>query len=120
MAVYHHERITPDVRWGYTLPYDSWAHRVAILRFVQDIPRSPEDPSYGVMRAIEQGLSLFRETPMLIQWGARDWCFNMSFLQGWRARFPHAEVDVYDDAAHYVLEDAHERIIPRLCKFLGN
>jgi len=120
MAVYHHERITPDVRWGYALPYDSWAHRVAILRFVQDIPRSPEDPSYEVIREIEDGLPLFRETPMLIQWGARDWCFNMSFLEGWRTRFPDAEVDVYDDAAHYVLEDAHERIIPRVREFLGH
>ncbi len=27
-----------DLRRAYVYPYDSWAHRIAILRFVQDIP----------------------------------------------------------------------------------
>ncbi len=118
MAVNHHERMTPDVRRGYLLPYDSWANRVAVHRFVLDIPRRPSDRSYQTLREIEAALPRFRDTPMLIQWGALDWCFDMSFLDEWRRRFPNAEVDVYDDAAHYVLEDAHERIIPRVQQFL--
>jgi cis-3-alkyl-4-acyloxetan-2-one decarboxylase len=119
MAVYHRERITPEVASGYLLPYDSWQNRVALLRFVQDIPRRPEDASYSVLQEIDRGLAQFRETPMLIQWGARDWCFDAAFLEGWRRRFPAAEADVYGDAAHYVLEDAHERIIPRVKEFLN-
>lgn len=119
MAVHNHDRMTPDVRRGYLLPYNSWANRVAILRLVQDIPRSPSDASYQVLHEIEEKLPSLRKCPMLIQWGARDWCFDMTFLAGWRARFPDAAVDVYDDAAHYVLEDAHERIIPRVLEFLA-
>ena len=30
--------MTRDVRDAYTFPYDSWANRIATLRFVQDIP----------------------------------------------------------------------------------
>jgi len=120
MAVCDHDRMTPQIGRGFLRPYDSWANRVAILRFVQDIPRSPSSPSYRVLRGIEAQLGVLQDTPMLIQWGARDWCFDLSFLEGWRRRFPRAEVDVYDDAAHYVLEDAHERIIPRVMGFLGS
>jgi pimeloyl-ACP methyl ester carboxylesterase len=118
MAVHHHERMTPAVKRGFLLPYDSWAHRVAVLRFVEDIPRKAGDPSFEVLADMEKKLSLLSEKPMLIQWGARDWCFNLDFLKGWQARFPDAEVDVYPDAAHYLLEDAHERILPRIRTFL--
>lgn len=119
MAVNYPEKMTPEVRAGYLMPYDCWANRIAVLRFVQDIPCSTGDASYGVLKEIEDSLHLLENKPMLIQWGALDWCFNDAFLQSWRSRFPEADVDVYDDAAHYVLEDAHERIIPKVQEFLS-
>src|SRR5947207_7725543 len=33
--------LPPDVRRMYLAPYDSWAHRVAVLKFVQTIPLVP-------------------------------------------------------------------------------
>jgi len=36
----------------------------------------------------------------------------------WRRRFPDAEVHVFKDAGHYVLEDAAGRIIPLIKNFL--
>ena len=47
MAVVH--RMAPDVARTYLKPYDSWAHRVALLRFVQDIPLSPKDRSWQTL-----------------------------------------------------------------------
>ncbi len=32
------------VQAGYLAPYDCWANRIAVLRFVQDIPLHPRDP----------------------------------------------------------------------------
>jgi haloalkane dehalogenase len=32
--------------------------------------------------------------------------------------FPQAEVHRLDDAGHYVVEDAHERIVPLVARFL--
>ena len=32
--------------------------------------------------------------------------------------FPHAEVHRLEDAGHYVIEDAHERIVPLVGGFL--
>ena len=41
--------MTRDLRRAYVYPYDSWSHRIAILRFVQDIPLRPGDRSYELV-----------------------------------------------------------------------
>src|SRR5207302_3211725 len=102
----------------YLAPYDSYANRVAILRFVQDIPMHPSHPTYRLVEEIGRGLTLFKDHPMLIIWGALDWCFTTDFLKEWQTRFPKAEVRLVPDAGHYVVEDAHERIIPWVREFL--
>lgn len=119
MAVAKHGRMTPEVKAGYLKPYDSWHNRIATLRFVQDIPLHAGIASYPVLQEIEAGLMRFSRTPMLIQWGGLDWCFDRWFYDEWRKRFPQAMAEYFADAGHYVLEDAHERIIPNLKRFLG-
>lgn len=107
------------VRQGFVLPYRSYHDRIANLRFVQDIPMHPGHPTWAVVDGIDKQLSLFRDTPMLICWGGKDWCFNDHFLAGWLQRFPHAQVRRIDDAGHYVLEDAHATIVPAVERFLA-
>jgi pimeloyl-ACP methyl ester carboxylesterase len=118
MAVEKHERMTPDVKAAYLSPYDSWANRIAIHRFVLDIPLRPSHASYARLVRIEEGLARFRDHPMLLPWGERDWCFTPWFRREFERRFPRAESFPIDDAGHYVFEDACERIIPRLRTFL--
>jgi len=118
MAVTKHERMTPAVRAGLLAPYDSWQHREAIYRFVADIPISLQHPSYSTLAGIEQRLPLLRERPWLFIWGMRDWCFTPEFLEQFLTYFPAAEVHRLADAGHYVIEDAHERIVPILEQFL--
>ncbi|MGO8691381.1 MAG: alpha/beta fold hydrolase [Thermoguttaceae bacterium] len=117
-AVEHHERMTPAVRAGLLAPYDSWGHRVAIDRFVQDIPLNPRHPSYATLERIEAGLAQLRDQPVCLIWGMRDWCFTPGFLERFREFFPAAEVHRLADAGHYVVEDAHERIVPLVEDFL--
>jgi haloalkane dehalogenase len=119
MAVCKHDRMTASVRAGFLAPYGNWRDRVAILRFVQDIPLAPAHPSYGALVLIEERLALFRKSPMLFVWGMRDWCFTPVFLDEFLTRFPQAEALRLDDAGHYVFEDAQEAIIPRLRAFLA-
>jgi haloalkane dehalogenase len=119
MACARQERMTPDVKAGYLAPYDSYAHRIAILRFVQDIPMSPAHPTYRLLEQIGRGLSAFQDRPMLIIWGEQDWCFTTDFLAEWQKRFPQAEVHRIHDAGHYVVEDAHEQIIPWVREFFA-
>ena len=59
--------------------------RIATLRFVQDIPITPGDPSYADVTTVEESLPRFRATPSLICWGERDFVFDREVLAVWRA-----------------------------------
>lgn len=109
--------LPPEVRRGYLAPYDSWANRIATLRFVQDIPMAADHPSYPTLLAVEEGLDQFLMTPMRIFWGGRDFCFDDHFYNEWRRRFPEAEATYFAEAGHYLLEDAGAEIAPLLLAF---
>src|SRR5262245_40289460 len=64
--------LAPAVKRGLLAPYDSWAHRIAIHRFVLDIPMSAEHPSYGTLVEVEESLARQSGKPMLLAWGMRD------------------------------------------------
>jgi len=117
MACNKRGRMTPEVKAGYLAPYNSYANRIATLRFVQDIPMGLSDASYPVVKNIERELWRFKDKPMLIIWGEKDFCFNKYFLKRWRTFFPAAKVLTIADAGHYVVEDAWERILPSIKDF---
>jgi haloalkane dehalogenase len=110
-------KMKPEIVRGYLAPYDSWANRIAVLRFVQDIPLSSKDSSWGTLKEIEDGLIRFQNTPMLILWGGRDFCFTHHFYKEWQNRFPQAESHLFANAGHYVLEDAFNEISPLVTTF---
>jgi haloalkane dehalogenase len=112
--------MTPDIRQAYLAPYDSWKNRIAVIRFVQDIPLKPGDTCYDLVKEIQNGLAHFLAVPMLICWGEKDFVFDRDFLAEWQRRFPQAEVHRFADAGHYVLEDASEEIIGLVREFLKN
>ena len=115
----HRRALTPLEKSGYLLPYDSWAHRVAVSGFVQDIPLSLAHPTWTTLADVERGLAQFRNRPALILWGGRDFCFNDAFLARWREVLPQATVRRFADAGHYVLEDARDEVVPAIRDFLG-
>jgi len=107
-----------DVKSGLIAPYNSWNNRVSILKFVQDIPVSEKDPSYSLVKYVDENLYKLSHIPMLICWGEHDFVFDSTYLAEWRRRFPNAEVHAFKDAGHYVLEDAAGRIVPLVKDFL--
>lgn len=110
--------LSRELRAAYCAPYDSWKNRIATLRFVQDIPLVPQDRSYAVAKAVEEGLHRFRRVPMLILWGEKDFVFDGRFLDEWQRRFPEAQAHRFPDAGHYVVEDAGDLILPIVREFL--
>ncbi|MGA2034446.1 MAG: alpha/beta fold hydrolase [Thermoguttaceae bacterium] len=119
LAVAKPERMTAAIRRGLAAPYDSWRNREGVYRFVQDIPMHPGHPSYATLAAIEAGLPQFRPRPICLIWGMRDWCFPPEFLDRFIGFYPEAAVHRLEDAGHYVVEDAHERIVPIIERFLA-
>jgi len=119
MAVEKRERMTPAVKAGYLAPYDSWVNRVAVNRFVKDIPLKESHPSWSTLVEVETGLEQFQQHPMLLVWGEKDWCFTTDFLDEFERRFPQANTLRIPDAGHYVFEDAPEVFLPKLREFLA-
>ncbi len=113
-------RMSPAVRAAYEAPYDSWANRIATLRFVQDIPLSPRDRAWGLVEEAGRRLPEFADRPAFIGWGLRDFVFDVHFLDGFTRALPDARVHRFEDAGHYVLEDKHEVLVPAIRGFLDD
>ncbi len=110
--------LLPGVRKALRAPYNSWHNRIAVHRFVQDIPLSPGHRSYELVKWVDDNLYLLKDKPMLLCWGARDFVFDSHFLEEWRRRFPKAEVHLFPHAGHFVMEDADEEIPPLIRGFI--
>lgn len=108
-----------EVKAGLIAPYDSWAHRIATLRFVQDIPLSPRHPTWQVLERIEAGLPSLANRPIQLIWGMRDWCFRPECLERFRKHWPNAEAHPFEEAGHYVVEDAKDQVLPLMREFLA-
>ncbi len=108
-----------DVAAGYLLPYGSWRARLAVHRFVQDIPLSPRDEAWPVLTEVESSLEKLRSIPTLIQWGERDFVFDGAILAEWQRRLPEAAVRRYPEGGHYLLEDEGPAVLAEVTAFLA-
>lgn len=112
------KRLPSRVKQAYLAPYDSWSNRIAVSRFVQDIPLKKSHPTWKTLKEIEDKLPLLK-VPKLIVWGGLDFCFNQRFFEKWMEIYPEAEAHWIADAGHYVLEDAPKKTIESMVEFIG-
>jgi cis-3-alkyl-4-acyloxetan-2-one decarboxylase len=110
--------MSAELQQAYRAPYDTWANRIATLRFVQDIPLFPGDRNYALVSQVADGLHRFSELPIALFWGELDFVFDTTFLGEWKRRFPKAEVHSYADGGHYILEDMKDEVVPLIGEFL--
>ena len=119
MAVHQPEKISATARHGLLWPYDSWQHREAIFRFVQDIPASARHPTWKYLESLEAQLADLRSMPVQLIWGMRDWCFQPSCLDRLVQHWPHARVTRIPDAGHWVTEEAQGEVLRHVSDFLN-
>lgn len=112
------KKLDPVVAAGYRFPYDSWKNRVAIRKFVTDIPLKTRHPSWETLTRIEESLFLLSQKRILLLWGNQDFCFTEWFLEEWKKFFRQASVVRFEDAGHYVLEDAKEKATSLIRQFM--
>lgn len=110
--------LSPAVRAAYLWPHQSWADRIAVHRFVRDIPLGPGHRSFAEIEKIDAGLNQYAEKPVLILWGGRDWCFDRGFFEEWKRRLPSARAMLLPDAGHWLLEDDPEALSREVGAFL--
>ena len=118
MATANRKKLTQEVRSALLAPYNSWDNRLAVYRFVQDIPLSPRHPSYETLKNIEDSLPMFREHRVCLIWGMLDWVFSPEYLKRFLQFFPEADVHRLEKAHHLLLEDAPEEVAAALETFL--
>lgn len=111
--------LSPAARAGFIAPYDSWSNRIAVHEFVQDIPLGPSHRSHATLMEVELSLEQFRDHPMQLVWGMKDWCFTpRDFLSEFCRRFPNAHSLELPRAGHYVFEDAPVELLKQVRIFL--
>lgn len=79
--------LSADVKAGLVFPYDSWANRIATLRFVEDIPLRSSHPSYEALTQVEENLQKLADKPMLICWGSKTFVLHPTFEKNGSADF---------------------------------
>ncbi|MCL2491322.1 MAG: alpha/beta fold hydrolase [Coriobacteriia bacterium] len=106
-----------EVKEGYLLPYGTYEDRVGIRSFLADIPLEGYHPTRQVLDTIESKLPEITADILLV-WGARDFCFTEHFLDRWLEFFEDAQVKVFEQAGHYVLEDAFDEALAEIEEFI--
>ena len=107
-----------DVKAGLLAPYNTPRHRLATLKFVQDIPLNTDDPGGDLVAQVDRQLQNICSRPTLILWGAHDFVFDRDYFDEWCRRLPDVPALWFDDAGHYLLEDIPDRIIFHIRQFL--
>ncbi|MDR0417956.1 MAG: alpha/beta fold hydrolase [Puniceicoccales bacterium] len=103
---------------GYRFPYDSWKNRIALRKFITDIPLNTKHSSWETLTKVEDALFLLSQKKILILWGNCDFCFTEWFLEEWKKFFYGAYVVCYEEAGHYVLEDMKNEAIATIRNFM--
>lgn len=112
--------LTTETKHGYLWPYNTIKNREAIYRFVRDIPVNPAHPSYRTLKDIQDFLPHLAEKPLHAFWGMKDFVFDEAYLDAWREHYPLMPITRYEDAGHWVLEDAKGRIELDISAFLSD
>jgi len=112
-------KLSAKVKKGLTAPYNSWKNRIATLKFVQDIPISEKDTSYSIVKHVDENLKRLDESSLMFLWGAKDFVFDLAFLNEFKKRFPGACSHTFHDAGHYLFEDKPEETARLIKAFLG-
>jgi len=107
------------VKKGLIAPYNSWKNRIATLKFVQDIPIDKSDISFQMVNHVDKHIKDLKECDLMFLWGAKDFIFDLTFLNEFRQRFPQAQTHVFHDAGHYLFEDKPKETTDKIKAFLN-
>jgi cis-3-alkyl-4-acyloxetan-2-one decarboxylase len=111
--------LSKKIKKGLVAPYNSWKNRVATLKFVQDIPIDKKDRSFYMVEHVDKSLKKLDASQLLFLWGAKDFVFDLAFLNEFRRRFSGAKTRVFHDAGHYLFEDKKKETMDEIKAFLN-
>lgn len=118
MAIDRLPRLSRAARDGLLFPYSSPDNRIAVDRFVRDIPMKKSHRTWSVLDKLEADLKILAEKPTTFVWGMKDWCFVPDCMHRMLPNFPKAQTRELPDVGHYVMEEAVDEVHAELSKLL--
>ena len=118
MGIAHRDRIGRRERAAYLSPHSRWRSRAALIAYPRLWPFAADHPTAALARHIESKLARLAGKPVLVCRGLKDPGYRAGLLTLGEETFPNAEVHEFEDASHFVQEDAYERIVPLMIAFL--
>ncbi len=107
-----------EIKHAFLYPYNNWKNRVAVWRFVKDIPQERNHPTRNLLQETAVSLNHYKDTPVLACWGMKDFCFHGGFLEKWSEFIPHLVAHKLENSGHYLLEDDFEGCRSKIEPFL--
>ena len=111
--------ISKEIKNGFLYPYKDWKSRLAVWKFVQDIPLEEYHSTKKFLSETENSLNQLCNTQILACWGMKDFCFHSGFLDKWKDKLPHIESYELNNAGHYLLEDDFPACREKISSFLS-
>ena len=111
------KKMDKKIKKAFLWPYRNFEKRIAIARFIQDIPYFSTHLSYGLVKDIEENLHKIKGKKLFL-WGCKDFCFHEKFLDKWHGIYPEAQIKKFPQAGHYILEDDPGGVIKSMDAFL--
>ncbi len=112
------KKMRKEISHAFLAPYDNWHNRLAVRKFVEDIPLDKDHIAYETVNRVANNLYTLKEKPMLICWGFKDFVFDKHFFEQWQQYFPDAESHTFEDSGHYILEDESETVVQLVQAFM--
>jgi len=108
-GMFHTDRVTAELVEAYERPFRGIDGRLAYLRAARAL-RTEELSSR--MEDVEK-----RALPTLIVWGRFDTFQPLHFAEHLAGKMPRAQVQVFDEAGHFLPEDMPEALASRVAEF---
>ncbi len=108
-------KLTPGVQRHYLEPFRERSSREANVMLWREILGASD-----WLASLWARRSAIAARPALICWGLADRAFTRADLARWRELLPHARVEVFERAGHFVQEEEPEAVVRLLGSFLGD
>ena len=100
----HAKDLAAETKANYLFPYDSYDNRIAIQKFIQDIPVARWHCSWMTILHIQRRIHFLKQLPVYIVWGRKSKLFGKGVHSKWRKYLPQAKYAKFTNSHFFMLE----------------
>lgn len=113
------KNINDQILKAYRAPFPNKESLIGAFAWPKDIPVGNSHPSAKAMRYIRQNLEVLKNKDKILIWGMKDPIFPVKRINWWEKIYPGIKVYQIENASHFLQEDAPQKIISIIQKFIN-